>query len=306
MEIASKMSTVIRVATSEDKSSINHLLRNAPFYHLHVDWRLPVDWLGWPEFVVLEDYEHDGELAGCFAATADPLPAAWVRIAAARAGLEPFSLFKSMLEAVIPALAINGVNQLGWLMAQAWPDSWLKSLGFQKVNAITTYILDDRSVQPEWYDEVTIQPVELADVDALAQIEKEAFRPLWRHSADGLRLAFQQSTAFEVAWLGRQIAGFHYSVPGSYDRGHEHLARLTVRPSFQGKGVGRTLLASALEGYRNRSVVQVSLNTQVDNIVSHHLYERYGFKALGDEIPVWAMPIGEGDSNSESKIPIDV
>lgn len=294
------MTTAIRVATSEDKSAINHLLRNAPFYHLHVDWRLPVDWLGWPEFVVVEDNEHTGSLAGCFAATADPLPAAWVRIAAARTGLEPFSLFESMLEAVLPALEKIGVNQLGWLMAQAWPDSWLKSLGFQKENAITTYILDDRSVEPEWNDKVTIRPVELADVDVLAQIEEEAFHPLWRHSADGLRLAFQQSTAFRVAWVEGQIAGFHYSVPGSYDRGHEHLARLTVRPSFQGRGVGRTLLASALDGYRARSAVRVSLNTQLDNIVSHHLYKRYGFKALGDEIPVWAMPIAGGDSHPES------
>ena len=281
----------MRVANTGDKRLINRLIRRAPFCHIHADWRLPVDWLGWPEFLVIEGAGPDGDLAGCLAATADPLPAAWVRIAAAADGHDTAGLFGTMIEAVIPALARIGVDQLGWLLAQPWPESWLRGLGFEQVNAITTYVLDDFSARPVVNEEVIIRPVEIGDMAILANIEEEAFEPLWRHSEEGLVLAHHQATAFEVALLGGEVAGFQYSVRGGYEPGQEHLARITVRPAAQGQGVGRALLNSALVGYRHRKVNRLSLNTQLDNQLSHQLYRRFGFQALGDALPVWAMPV---------------
>jgi len=291
MEIAKRTDISIRVATDADKRSINQLLQSAPYCHLHADWRLPVDWVGWPEFLLCEDTFPTGELFGCLAATADPLPAAWVRIAAVNSRIDPVELFGLMIEAILPSLSQAGVEQLGWLLAQPWPESWPRALGFQKVNAITTYTLGHTSEWPAVNQRVKIRPAEISDMDALAAMEEGAFEPLWRHSPAGLILASQQATEFEVALLDGELAGFLYSVPGSFEHGHEHLARITVSPHFQGLGVGRALLASALSGYRKRNVNHVSLNTQVDNLVSHRLYRSFGFRSVGDEIPVWALSV---------------
>jgi len=92
MEMANREKPAVRVANSGDKRAIIRLIRGAPFCHIHADWRLPVDWLGWPEFLLYEGNDKDGDLVACLAATADPLPAAWVRIAAAADGQEAAGL----------------------------------------------------------------------------------------------------------------------------------------------------------------------------------------------------------------------
>jgi len=291
MEIAKREDISIRVATDADKRSINQLLRRAPYCHLHADWRLPVDWVGWPEFLLCESASPTAELLGCLAATADPLPAAWVRIAAVNSGIDPVELLGLMFEVILPSLNLNGVEQLGWLLAQPWPESWPRALGFQKASAITTYTLGHSTEWPDANQRVKIRQAENSDLEALAAMEEEAFEPLWRHSPAGLALASQQATEFEVALLDGELAGFYYSVPGSVEDGHEHLARITVSPHFQSLGVGRALLASAISGYRKRNVSHVSLNTQVDNLVSHRLYRSFGFRSVGDEIPVWALAV---------------
>jgi ribosomal protein S18 acetylase RimI-like enzyme len=291
MEIAKRENISIRPAEAADKGLINKLLRRAPYCHLHADWRLPGDWVGWPEFLLCESDVPGGELVGCLAATADPPPAAWVRIAAANSGFDPIQLFGLMFERVLPSLSKAGVDQLGWLLAQPWPESWVRSLGFQQVNAITTYTLGHSTAWPSTNQRVVIRPVESGDMETLAEIEAAAFEPLWRHSAAGLFLALQQATEFEVALLDGELAGFLYSVPGGYKHGHEHLARITVSPRVQGLGVGRALLASALSGYKKRNVSHVSLNTQLDNLASHRLYKSFGFRPVGDEIPVWAIRV---------------
>ena len=291
MEMANRSRAEIRVAKSSDKRAINSLMRQAPFCHIHADWRLPVDWLGWPEFLLVEGKGRDSDLIACLAATADPLPAAWVRLAAVAERQDPLSLIGRLIESALPGLARIGVKQIGWLMAIPWPDSGMIGLGFEQVNAITTYVLDDMEVLPVPNQSVLIRPVEMEDMASLAVIEEEAFEPLWRHSAAGLGLAFHQATDFEVALMDGRLVGFQYSILGGYSRSHEHLARITVRPEAQGLGVGSALLSAALVGYRRRKVGRLSLNTQLDNLPSHRLYQRFGFQAVGDELPVWARPV---------------
>ena len=47
---------------------------------------------------------------------------------------------------------------------------------------------------------------------------------------------------------------------------------MTVSPERQGQGIGAALLARALEGYGQRQLRTVTLNTQADNLASQRLY----------------------------------
>jgi ribosomal protein S18 acetylase RimI-like enzyme len=290
---------MVRVATTADKTDIVELLRHAPFRHIHADWRLPVDWLGEDSFVVIPKtplpeklesftaklFPQRSMLMGCLAATADPVPAAWVRAAALNYIEQPEVALGKMLAHVEAYLVQTAVTELAWLVVDTWPLAWLANFDFQQVNEIETYLKQDLSLPAlRPVPDLTIRPAELDDMPCLAQMETAAFDPLWRHSLNSLRLAINQTISFDVAlWRGRLI-GFQLSTAAR--RHGAHLSRLTVDPAVQGLGIGSALLAHAIEGYRQQGLQYVSLNTQIDNFPSLNLYRKFSFKPANDRLPV--------------------
>jgi len=293
----------VRVARRSDAADIRKLLQTAEYRHLHIDWYVPGDWLGSPGFVVLPNpVKNSGSVAAkmlgqtdslvaCLAAAADPLPAAWVRVAAINSPdqSDAPSMLAALLKSVIPFLRQQQVTQLAWLTADEWPNFWLKKLGFQQVNQIETYIKEDRDlplVKP--VPGLRIRPVIDSDLDRLAQIEENALDPLWRHSSQALIIARPQSLSFDVAVWREKIAAFQLSVRSEQGA---HLVRLTVDPQYQRTGIGSALLAHALSGYYQQNLHTVTLNTQADNEASHVLYRKFGFQSGGYRLPVWSLDL---------------
>ena len=285
-----------RRATADDAAGVHRLLRQAEYTHLHVDWRMPVEWLDEPGTVLVETTEEDpagpGRVRACLAVAADPPPAAWVRIFALdQLGYGP-PLLKAMLEAVIPALRRQGVDRLGWLAREDLPPAWMKAAGFRKINEVETLVKEGIAVagDPRANDDAQIRPVRADDFGELATIEAEAFDPLWRHSVDSLRRGWHHARSFHVATLDGEIVGFQYSADS--DRPFAaHLVRLTVSPRMQRMGIGSTLMLAALDSYRRQGIRRVSLNTQVDNVASRRLYQKFDFESVGQRLPVWCLDL---------------
>lgn len=278
----------VRQATRSDARALQRLLREAAFVHVHADWHLPVDWLGEPGFVLhLESGDSRAEterLDGCLVIAADPAPAAWVRVAATKPE-DGYLLLVDMIERAIPALD-PAVDQIAWFVTDEWPDVWLDGLGFDPVTEVITFEKDDLALAPyQSPPGLEIRPVRMDDFPLLAAIEAEAFEPMWRHSAEGLVLAWRQSLVFDVALLAGEPVGFQFSTR-TYSGAH--LARMTVRPDRQGQGVGASLLAGALVQFDAKNLRRVSLNTQAENLASQRLYRRFGFVESGQSFPVWA------------------
>ncbi len=304
MEIANLEMPTIRLATSKDDQQIWRLFHEAMYTHTHADWHLPGDWLGTAGFVVSEGRSEASprsifgrrtdEMMACLAVGADPLPASWVRAVAIRRTAHTREILGAMIEEVLPFLRDSGVTELGWLAVESWPDEMLPSIGFRRVNWITTFVKEGTAVPAEALSDhneaVTIRPVRLEEMDRLEAIETAAFAPLWRHSAAGLKLAHRQALCFDVALVEGHIVGFQYSALNQQGGG-AHLVRITVDPSAQRLGVGSSLVRAAFEHYRRRGLKRVSLNTQLDNVASHRLYERFGFYRTGDQMPVWVLDI---------------
>lgn len=281
------MDGVVRPAVSADSGPITRLLRAADFVHLHADWRLPVDWIGRPGFLL--HTSGTGTVDGCLAATADPTPAAWVRVAAFATAGDLRTGLDAMLSEAEAALRDAGVTQLAWLSSADWVDARLPPAGFAHLETIETYVATRWRMPDERLPRVSIRPVASHEFDALAALEVDTFEPLWRHSADALRLAWQQAISFDVVeWLGR-IVGFQYSTRGRSDSGH--LVRITVHPDVQGKAVGTALLAHAFDGYRRMGLRRVTLNTQTSNLPSQTLYHKFGFRPTGRRYPVWVKAL---------------
>jgi ribosomal protein S18 acetylase RimI-like enzyme len=295
----------IRVAAQADAGAIMRLLKTAVYSHLHVDWYLPGDWLGSPGFVVLPKAEkppssnslsaklfqngRDHTITACLAATADPLPVAWVRVAALAQSKHTKQTLASMLAHIIPALRQQSVTQLAWLTVEKWPQRWLPSLGFYQGSYIETYVKEDRML-PAWkaVPGLTFRQAYSTDIEAVAALEAAAFAPMWRYSERALAIARPQSLSFDVALLDDEIVAFQLSASANSGA---HLVRITVDPEKQGLGIGSALLGHAFAGYYQRGLYNVSLNTQVNNISSKKLYLKFGFRVIPQKLPVWIMDI---------------
>lgn len=293
----------IRVAAKSDAGAILRLMQTAVYTHLHADWHLPGDWIGSPGFIVVPQaetttnsssltavlFQKHGDMVACLAATPDPLPAAWVRVAAIGQADRAEALLAQMLARAVPALQKQGVTQLAWLTVDNWPNLWLPPLGFYRGSQIETYVKEDHDL-PEVADvpDLTIRQVYSTDFEALAQLEAASFAPIWRQSAHALAVARPQSLSFDVALLGDEIVAYQLSAPS--DAG-AHLVRLTVRPDKHGLGIGSALLKHALEFYHRKGYFGVSLNTQVENIASQKLYLKFGFAPSGQRLPIWILDI---------------
>ncbi|RMG90439.1 MAG: GNAT family N-acetyltransferase [Chloroflexi bacterium] len=289
---------LVRVATRGDTTAITRLLRQSTFRHVHVDWRLPVEWIGSPGFVVAEAtkrpfsatlFGQENPLYGCLAGTADPPPAAWVRLVALAEEKYIPQVLAAMLEPVRAYLQETAVTQLAWLVMSDWPLDWLPQLGFHFYIDIETYVKPDLEIPPFTPNpQVHIRPVRETDMPQLAHLEQAAFEPLWRHSVEALMLARQYTCSFDVAIIEGEIVGFQFSTPG---HSSAHLVRLTVDPAWHGHGVGSTLLAHTLANYRHQGFKRATLNTQTNNYTSQRLYRRFGFQASGQKLPIWVLAL---------------
>lgn len=278
-----------------------HLLRSASHQHFHVDWYMPGDWLGTTGFVVLPEADEADvqsvtakwlgrrpRLQACLAAAADPAPMAWVRVAAMQDGVASQAVLADLLAAAQENLRKTAVQAIAWLAVESWPNQWLPDLGFSQVNAIETYVKESVHIpEAPTIPGLTIRGVLDKDMPRLAALEAMAFGSLWRHSAAALQLARRQVFSFDVALLEDEIVGFQLSTPSEDG---VHLVRLTVDPHQHRSGIGTALLAHAIGWYHQRGVTKVSLNTQVDNVVSQRLYKKFDFQPTGQQFPVWLRP----------------
>ena len=292
----------IRAATTDDKEGIINLMQTAPHYHAHLDWRLPVNWLGMPGFVIAVERPSPAagfisrmfgartKVKGCLVATADPPPAAWVRVACLSEVDETeaalWALFaeaeRQLKETVVSDMVVSEIN---WLAIERWPRPFLPGLGFEPSIEIETYYKNDLKIPPfRATPDLLIRPAQPEDMAALEKIEEAAFAPRWRHSQEGLTQAAQQSLSFDVAVLHGRIVGFQFS---TQFQNSAHLARMTVSPELRQMGIGSTLLAHAIVAYRKKGLTSISLNTQTDNHPSQRLYQKFGFYSNNERLPVW-------------------
>ena len=85
--------------------------------------------------------------------------------------------------------------------------------------------------------------------------------------------------------LGLVVLRFSPSIWSTHDEGY--LAELYVRPEHRGSGIGKALLAAAIDAATQRGADYIHLGTTEDDVAARHLYERMGFRRTeGDDGPL--------------------
>jgi ribosomal protein S18 acetylase RimI-like enzyme len=277
----------VRAADSSDRQKIADLIYFESHVHRHLDWRTPLDWLGFSPYWVVEEGR---QISAALACPPDPDSIAWIRLFAFAAHLSRFSAWPPLWEASRAQLAEAGGATVAAIAIQHW---------FEQILIDEHFDLSGHIVMLEWYEgpRPEVQPVpnirirDMApqDLSRVVEIDSAAFDPLWRNSMAALSKAFDQSSYATVAEDPSGLVGYQLSSGGSFGA---HLARLAVLPELQGQGIGGMLVGNLIQHMQDAGGSKITVNTQSGNAASLALYSRLGFRKTGEMFPVYTFQVG--------------
>jgi ribosomal protein S18 acetylase RimI-like enzyme len=272
----------LRQATAADLNMLSAFFKSRINIHHHLDWRSSLEWLGYQPYYLLM---RRGDILAAMAAPVDPEGIAWIRVFGCSIELPPEKMFPLLLERCVNDLSVEPKPVIATLGLQEWFRQTLETNHFQLRQNIVVLDWDyrQRPARPIPAG-LQIRPMIAADLPAVAQIDRLAFKPLWQNSLDALILAFHKASIATVALLEEKIVGYQISTSTPINT---HLARLAVDPACQRKNIGFELARDMLTTSKKINSWQVSVNTQDDNGASLALYETLGFSKTGESFPVY-------------------
>ncbi len=284
-----------RPALPADHSLLSRLLRSTPHCHTHLDWQPPEAWLGTRPFY----FALNGDkLAGAFAATPDPPDVGWVRLAAVAEDVGAEAALDSLWHVTRETLSEMKASQIVCMMVDNWLVPHLARWGFTHYTDVVVLARKHGAtklpIAPGWppilalasAPRVRLRPVKPADLPAIAEVDNAAFAPPWQYSPNVVQQALAHADCATMAETNGKITGYQISSGG---RQGGHLARLAVRPEYQGQGVGRALVSEMIRYFEKRNAPRITVNTQSDNAPSLALYRSLGFELTGESYAVWRL-----------------
>ncbi len=229
-----------------------------------------------------------GRLVGVLGCGLDRPPVASVIFAAVDSWEQPGPLFHRLLEAHESDLVRAGAQELVFIGYVPWLVRVLRRQGFTTHTTIVSYVRWGGPIPDAGNPAVTLRPAGLSDAQIAADIDLQAFEPMWRYPPALHAAMIHRLPYFHIAEWERTPVGYACADIVS-DQGQ--IIRLAVLPAWQGNGIGRRLLAHVLEFLAQRGAHPVTLNTQADNARARRLYEAFGFERVGVEVPALVKPL---------------
>lgn len=270
-----------RPLTSADRQQLTRLLQVSSYVHRHLDWFEPEDWIGSQPFVALEGYHW---LSGVLACPPDPEKVAWIRLFAV-AGDIPLQMAWSKLWPCVQAWGAGLDITVAAIPIHTWFREILVASQFEHLTDVVLLSWDHYPLPtlPEKLPFI-IREMSRADIPAIHRVDEQGFDVLWQHSETALESAWTKSAIATVAQISGDIIAYQISTASSAGG---HLARLAVRPDWQGCGVGTALVRHLLTQFHQWGSQRVTVNTQANNHASMALYHRLGFRRTKEDYPVY-------------------
>ncbi len=276
----------IRQATPSDQQKIADLIFFESRVHRHLDWRTPLDWLGFSPYWVIEEGR---QITGALACPPDPDSIAWIRLFAYASHLSRHSTWPPLWEAVRNQLAEQGGAMVAAITTQHWFDQILAEEHFDLTEHIVLLEWDAGSIEPMGLpSSMHIRQMKPQDLPGVVEVDAAAFEPLWRNSLPALSKAYEQSSYATVVEDDSGLIGYQLSTGGLFGA---HLARLAVLPRSQGHGLGGALVSDLILHMQGTGGSKVTVNTQGNNSASLALYSRLGFRLTGEKYPVYTLQV---------------
>ena len=285
------ISSKVRRASAEDQNQIASLGNYEANIHRHLDWRSPLDWIGSPNFWVLEE---EGYVTAALACPEDPPQVAWIRLFGHHPHLTGAEAWSAMWRSASnEILFASKKTQVAAIIVKQWFQELLLSSGFEARQNIVLLQLDQENIrhlaEPP---QIRIRPMLASDIPAVEKVDRESFGVFWHNTFDALSRARLQAASATVAEDDSGVVGYQLSTGNPLGA---HLARLGVRPEAQGRGIGSALVSDLIQQLGGRQMGRLSVNTQSDNTASLALYKKLGFTQTGEYYPVMVYRASAND-----------
>lgn len=272
----------LRTAISTDRSHLANLIHFGTYLHQHLDWKPALDWIGSRPYLILE---KNGEIQATLACPPELANVAWIRLYATGSSVNLKDAWQMLWQATVEELAYKGRMHVAAISLQNWFNELLSDSHFDHIDDVVVLFWEKSNLPPNPVSiKIKIRPMFHEDLDIVESIDHDAFTTIWKNSHDSLDLAFQQSSIVSVAEFNDEIVGYQFSTNSSMGG---HLARLAVKSSMQGKGIGYAMVYDLLNQFSKLGIGRVTVNTQKNNTASLALYSRAGFKITGEAYRVF-------------------
>jgi len=272
----------IRTVMPSDRSRLANLIHFGAYIHQHLDWKPPLDWIGSKPYLLVE---REGDLFATLACPPDLPEITWIRLFAVSSLVNVGLAWKLLWEVANKELSQMGRTLVAAISLQSWFNDLLEESEFEHSDNVIVLMWEKTiPILKPTPTSITIRPMMPEDLKIIEDIDHDAFNTIWKNSLESLELAFLQSSLASVAENGNEIVGYQYSTSSAMGG---HLARLAVKKSMQGKGVGYLLLHQVLSQFSKQGVRHVTVNTQEKNVASLSLYSKAGFSITGESYRVY-------------------
>ena len=282
--VTDKKGTLHREAHEGDKHNLANLIHFGSHVHRHLDWRTPLEWIGYNPYLILKDGEA---LVAALACPPDPPNVAWIRLFAGYDAHQVEPAWEILWAAALDYLKqYTGLLKIAAIPLHNWFCDLLEKSEFSSPHKVIvlSWMRDQEPEIARDLNPLSIRPMLLDDLPGIEQIDADAFGGVWQNSQSCLEIAFRQSVIATVTEIDGSIAGYQISTA---TQSGGHLARLAVDPEYQGRGIGYRLVLDMLAQFQRRGAHSVTVNTQHDNLVSLSLYQKAGFVRTGEEYPLF-------------------
>lgn len=125
--------------------------------------------------------------------------------------------------------------------------------------------------------EAGFEPMTEARLDEVVAIEAAAYDHPWTRGnfADSLRSGYQA----QLLCAGDVVLGYFVAMKGVDE---VHLLNITVAPPHQGEGWGRVMLDALALWSRAQGAQWLWLEVRTGNLRAQRVYQRYGFRRVGE------------------------
>jgi len=265
------------------RSALLDLAWHSQWAHKHLDWYETDQWLDGEMGAVLLAW-HGDQLVGYLGLSLPIDGWSWIRLLGIRDGRMPGLIVRELCEAAEARCPALGISNIAILMITNWLPTYLRERGFSCEDDIITMCHIGNRLPAAPMICARIRRAERQDVAGIMQIDRLAFGAPWQLAEFDIWQAIRSAASATVATRDNELVAYQLS---TRQEGVGHLARLAVHPAHQRLGIASALMHQLMLAFSNWNLSDLSVNTQLSNLPSQRLYERYGFFRNGNDMELW-------------------
>lgn len=139
--------------------------------------------------------------------------------------------------------------------------------------------------------EAGFEPMTEDRLEHVVAIERRAYAHPWTRGnfADSLRSGYHA----RILCAGDLVLGYFVAMQGVDE---VHLLNITVEPAWQGQGWGRVMLDALALWSRAQGAQWLWLEVRTTNVRAQQVYQRYGFRRVGERRNYYPADQGREDA----------